>query len=204
MQLKSKGTAYICWILFGVHYAYLGKWGTQFLYWITLGGFGVWAIIDLFTISGKVNRYNNAIVHEFEPVEDEDDYDYLTNLEILAEASNKEELTEERSILDKKEPEEKNLEYNYKVFFTYKQSFPGVNKGKNVKVKKDNIKIAFEHEPSDFDIKTKVKDYINSMEKFMSDIDVKLEFDGIVKVQRLKVVKGRKDIAGDLDKLSDI
>jgi hypothetical protein len=57
--MKSKGLAYLFWFLLGAHYAYLGKWGTQFLFWITLGGLGVWAIIDLFTLGGKVENYNN-------------------------------------------------------------------------------------------------------------------------------------------------
>jgi hypothetical protein len=59
--MKSKGIAYLFWFFFGAHYAYLGKWGTQIFYWITLGGFGVWAIIDLFTLSGKVELYNTNV-----------------------------------------------------------------------------------------------------------------------------------------------
>lgn len=56
--MKSKGVAYLLWFLLGAHYAYLGKWGTQILYWVTLGGLGIWAIIDLFTLGGKVETYN--------------------------------------------------------------------------------------------------------------------------------------------------
>ena len=56
--MKSKGLAYLFWFLFGAHYAYLWKWGTQILFWITLGGFGVWTLIDLFTLGGKVETYN--------------------------------------------------------------------------------------------------------------------------------------------------
>lgn len=56
--MKSKGVAYLLWFFLGAHYAYLGKWGTQILYWLTLGGFGTWAIIDLFTLGGKVETYN--------------------------------------------------------------------------------------------------------------------------------------------------
>lgn len=58
MKNKSTGTAYLLWFLFGLHYAYLNKWGWQILYWLTLGGFGVWAFFDIFTIPGKVHRYN--------------------------------------------------------------------------------------------------------------------------------------------------
>ncbi len=59
--MKSKGLAYFFWFFFGLHYAYLGKWGIQFLYWITVGGLGVWVLIDLFTLGGKVERHNNEI-----------------------------------------------------------------------------------------------------------------------------------------------
>ena len=61
-QIKSVETAYLFFFfLFGTHYAYLGKWGIQFLYWITLGGLGIWALIDFFTISEKVERHNAVI-----------------------------------------------------------------------------------------------------------------------------------------------
>ncbi len=49
--------AYICWVLFGTHYLYLGKFGLQLLYWVTLAGIGVWGIVDLFRIPGMVRRY---------------------------------------------------------------------------------------------------------------------------------------------------
>jgi len=68
-KVKSTGTTYIFWFLLGAHYAYLGKWGIQLLFWITLGGIGIWALIDLFTIPGKVNRYNAAIFQQIEEIE---------------------------------------------------------------------------------------------------------------------------------------
>lgn len=69
-QIKSVGTAYLLYfLLFGTHYAYLGKWGLQILFWITLGGLGIWALIDLFTISGKVNRHNAKIFQQIEEIE---------------------------------------------------------------------------------------------------------------------------------------
>ena len=68
-KIKSTGTAYLLWFIFGAHYAYLGHWGTQILYWITLGGLGFWALIDLFTMSGKVDRYNANIFRQIEAIE---------------------------------------------------------------------------------------------------------------------------------------
>src|SRR5690554_3793726 len=60
-QKKTPTTAYICWALLGTHYAYLGKWGLQLLFWITLGGLGIWAIIDLFTMHSKIPKHNYII-----------------------------------------------------------------------------------------------------------------------------------------------
>lgn len=55
---KSIGLGYLCWFFFGLHYAYVGKWGIQLLFWLTGGGFLVWLIIDLFRIPGIVRNYN--------------------------------------------------------------------------------------------------------------------------------------------------
>ena len=54
---RSVAGAHMCWVLFGTHYLYLGKFGLQLLYWVTLGGVAVWAIVDLFRIPGMVRRY---------------------------------------------------------------------------------------------------------------------------------------------------
>lgn len=70
IRLKSKlrevSMAYILWVLFGLHYAYLGKWVLQILYWITFGGLGIWALIDIFRIPDMVDRYNEPIFRKIE------------------------------------------------------------------------------------------------------------------------------------------
>ena len=43
------------WGVFGVDRMYLGKWGTGILKLVTVGGFGVWGVIDLAMImAGKM------------------------------------------------------------------------------------------------------------------------------------------------------
>lgn len=66
-RAKSTGVAYACWLFLGLHYFYLGRTGTQILYWLTLGGFGLWALFDLFRLAGVVRDVNrdaksNALV----------------------------------------------------------------------------------------------------------------------------------------------
>ncbi|MBC3538703.1 TM2 domain-containing protein [Rufibacter sediminis] len=56
---KSTGFAYLLWVFFGLHYAYVNRWGIQFLFWITAGGLGLWWFIDLFRMPGIVRKYNH-------------------------------------------------------------------------------------------------------------------------------------------------
>lgn len=60
-RAKSVPIAYLCWFLFGIHYLYLGKILTQIIFWLTLGGVGIWAIVDLARIPGVVNGYNASV-----------------------------------------------------------------------------------------------------------------------------------------------
>lgn len=68
-KVRSTGTAYLFWFFLGAHYAYLGKWGIQVLYWLTIGGLGIWMLIDLFTMPGKVDKYNSALFQQIEEIE---------------------------------------------------------------------------------------------------------------------------------------
>lgn len=68
-KMKSTGTAYLCWFFLGCHYAYLGKWGIQILYWLTLGGVGIWMLIDLFRMGSIVNKHNSLIAQQIEEID---------------------------------------------------------------------------------------------------------------------------------------
>ena len=84
-QIKSSGTAYLLWFFFGLHYAYLGKWGLQILYWITLGGIGIWAVIDLFTLSGRIANHNALTFQQIDEIEKRDrDAEQMRNLAMIS------------------------------------------------------------------------------------------------------------------------
>jgi hypothetical protein len=55
------------WILFlflGWSYGSMGSMGKQILYYITFGGLTIWAIYLLFTLNGKIKKYNKNIALE--------------------------------------------------------------------------------------------------------------------------------------------
>lgn len=58
---KSTGMGYVCWLLFGLHYAYVGRWGLQAAFWLTAGGGGLWAFIDLFRMPTIVANFNKDL-----------------------------------------------------------------------------------------------------------------------------------------------
>ena len=86
--MKSSGTAYILWFFLGCHYAYLGRWGTQILYWITLGGLGIWAFIDLFRIPSLISNHNYRISVQIDEIEKKEKQDNFSNNLAFVNASN--------------------------------------------------------------------------------------------------------------------
>ena len=58
---KSVGVGYLLWLFLGWHYAYLGKWGVQLLYWLSIGGLFIWCFIDLFRVPSMVRDYNKDV-----------------------------------------------------------------------------------------------------------------------------------------------
>lgn len=88
-KMKSTGTAYLCWFFLGCHYAYLGKWGLQILYWFTVGGLGIWALVDLFHIPSKINAHNLKISMQIEAIEaKEKEEQHSRNMAMMAAATN--------------------------------------------------------------------------------------------------------------------
>jgi len=55
---KSTGVAYLLWFFFGLYWIYLGKIGWWFVYFLTLGGLGIWAFVNPFLIPSMVRNYN--------------------------------------------------------------------------------------------------------------------------------------------------
>lgn len=52
--------AYVCWFIIGCHYAYLGKWGVQVVFWLSwflIIGF-IWWLVDLIRIPGMIKMHN--------------------------------------------------------------------------------------------------------------------------------------------------
>lgn len=64
---KSKTTAYLLWFFLGVlggHRFYAGDTIRAIFMLITLGGVGIWALIDVFFIGSRIEEKNNTIESE--------------------------------------------------------------------------------------------------------------------------------------------
>lgn len=57
-------TVWLLFIFLGWSYGSLGKVGLQILYYITLGGLGLWTLIRLFTLSSAIKEYNRNVAME--------------------------------------------------------------------------------------------------------------------------------------------
>jgi hypothetical protein len=68
-QLKTTNSAYLFWFFLGAHYAYMGKWGKQLLYWFTFAGLGIWMIIDAFRMGGMIDKVNAPVYEELDRLE---------------------------------------------------------------------------------------------------------------------------------------
>lgn len=60
-QLANKTTTWLLFLFLGWSYGSLGKIGLQILYYITLGGLGLWTLIRFFTLNRAIKKYNKNI-----------------------------------------------------------------------------------------------------------------------------------------------
>lgn len=64
---KSAGVAWLLLIFagsLGAHRFYLGRTGSAIAMLLTLGGFGLWTLVDLFLLSGMIKETNEQIEAE--------------------------------------------------------------------------------------------------------------------------------------------
>ena len=63
-RAKNVERMYILFILSGWSYGSMDQIGKQILYYLTLGGLGIWAIYRLFTLNRVVKEYNREIAND--------------------------------------------------------------------------------------------------------------------------------------------
>ncbi len=57
---RSLRFAFICLFFFpGTHYAFLGRWQLQIMYWLTFGGALIWWVIDMFRLPALLKESNH-------------------------------------------------------------------------------------------------------------------------------------------------
>jgi hypothetical protein len=57
----NSGTIWILFLLFGWSYGSLDEMGLQIVFYLTLGGFGLWFLIRIFTLNGAIKEYNKKM-----------------------------------------------------------------------------------------------------------------------------------------------
>ena len=67
----SSTKIWMLFLFFGWSYGSLGQGFKQFLFYITLGGFGLWTLYRLFTLSGAIRKRNRYIAIKCGLTEDE-------------------------------------------------------------------------------------------------------------------------------------
>ena len=60
----NKSTTWILFLFLGWSYGSMNQVGKQILFYLTLGGLGVWTLVRLFTLNGAIQDYNKKIAAE--------------------------------------------------------------------------------------------------------------------------------------------
>lgn len=64
-ELLNPTTSWLLFLFLGWSYGSMGQVGLQILFYFTLGGLGVWALIRLFTLSSAIKAYNRKIYEKY-------------------------------------------------------------------------------------------------------------------------------------------
>lgn len=62
-KLESSKT-WLLFLLLGWYYGSIGQIGKQILFYLTLGGLGIWTLYVLFTLNGNIKKYNKNIAKQ--------------------------------------------------------------------------------------------------------------------------------------------
>ena len=58
---RELAIAYLFHIFLFAHYGYLGRWGLQVAFWLTVGGAMIWWMVDIFRLPGMLREYNEWV-----------------------------------------------------------------------------------------------------------------------------------------------
>lgn len=62
-KLES-GKMWILFLFMGWSYGSMNQMAKQIFYYLTIGGFGLWTLYVLFTLSGKIKKHNLKVARE--------------------------------------------------------------------------------------------------------------------------------------------
>ena len=60
-EMRKAKNVWLTFLLLGWSYGSLGQIGKQIFFYLTFGGFGLWTLYVLFTLSSKIKKYNNNL-----------------------------------------------------------------------------------------------------------------------------------------------
>ena len=60
----DSGKMWILFLLLGWSYGSMGQMGKQIFFYLTLGGLGFWTLYVLFTLNGKIKKFNKNVAKQ--------------------------------------------------------------------------------------------------------------------------------------------